>query len=132
MNLLLTIINYIKSFFFFTKDNIYQHLLERPRKYFFGKETITLIDLNNDLVKTINLFCIENNVYKNGALISLSGGIDSMVVLSILIRLSLIHYFPIYACSINYNNREEQTNEIEFLIKFCKYYNVQFYISEVE
>jgi len=132
MNLLLIIINYIKSFFSFTKENIYQHLLERPRKYFFGKETINSIDLNNDLVKTIDLFCIENNVYQNGALISLSGGVDSMVVISILIRLSLIHSFPIYACSIDYNNREEQTMEIEFLKKFCKYYNVQFYVSEVE
>ena len=69
-------------------------ILEFPNKYYFGKEDIKSIPLELELVKTINAFCIENNVYTLGAIVSLSGGVDSMVVLAILLRLKMIHNFP--------------------------------------
>ena len=112
--------------------NKYQYLLETPKNYSFGMETINSIDLKNSLVTTIDKFCTNNNVYENGAIVSLSGGVDSMVVLAILIRLSLIHCFPIYACSIDYNNRDEQEAEIEFLIDYCKFHKIDIYIRKVD
>jgi len=130
MQYIVPIYNYILSPC--KRQNKFQYLLETPQNYFFGKETIKNIDLNYKLVKTINSFCKENNVYENGALISLSGGVDSMVVMAILIRLSLDNDFPIYAATINYNNREEQTEEIKFLKEYCKYYNVKLYVANVE
>lgn len=113
------------------KKNILS-LLEFPKTYYFGMENIKNISLSNELVKTIDTFCIDNNVYKNGAIVSLSGGVDSMVVLAILIRLSIIHNFPIYACSINYNNREEQKDELDFLKDYCAKNNIKFYSSTVQ
>ena len=107
-------------------------ILEFPNKYYFGKEDIKSIPLELELVKTMNTFCIENNVYTHGAIISLSGGVDSMVVLAILLRLKMIHNFPIYACSIDYNNRDEQIDEMDFLLEYCDFNNVQFYLSRVK
>ena len=114
------------------KMNEFQYLLERPKDYFFGIEEITSIDLENPLVKTMNTFCIEHNIYSNGAIVSLSGGVDSMVVMTILLRLSMIHTFNIYACSINYNLRDEQSDEIKFLEKYCYTYNIKLYIASMK
>lgn len=114
------------------RKNKINNILEFPKKYYFGFEDIESIDLNLDIVKTMVNFCNENNIYENGAIISLSGGVDSMVVLAILIKLSMINKFPIYACSIDYNNREEQKDEINFLMKYCDSYNVEFYSSQVK
>ena len=130
MQYIIQMYNYITSSC--KRQNKFQYLLETPKNYFFGMESIRNIDLNNELVKSIDSFCKENKVYENGALISLSGGVDSMVVMAILIKLSIINVFPIYAASINYNNREEQTGEIEFLEEYCKYYKVKLYVANVE
>lgn len=124
--LLIFLIKYLKI------ENTYQYLLEFPQEYSFGKEQIESISLDNELVKTIQNFCIKNNIYQKGAIISLSGGVDSMVVMAILIRLALINDFPIFACSLNYNLRPEQKDEMAFLKDYCNYYNVECYFREVK
>jgi tRNA(Ile)-lysidine synthetase-like protein len=110
----------------------YQDLIERPKNYGFGDEQIYEIDMNLSLVKKIEVFCLNNNVFKNGVIVSLSGGVDSMVVLAILIKLSLKYKFPVYACSINYNLRTEQKNEMHFLKIYCSIYDVKCYFKEVK
>lgn len=110
----------------------YQYLLEKPKNYHFGDEQIYKIDINLPIVKKIETFCIDNNILKNGVIISLSGGVDSMVVLAILIRLSLKYKFRIYACSINYNLRKEQSAEMNFLKLYCNIYDVKCYFKEVK
>ena len=115
----------------YTKIN-YQYLLESPQKYYFGKEDIDAIDLNNELVKTMNDFCIKNKIYKNGAIISLSGGVDSMVITAILLKLAKIHKFDIFACSLNYNLRDEQRQELEFIEQYCYQNNIYIYTRNVK
>jgi tRNA(Ile)-lysidine synthetase-like protein len=113
------------------KNDDFQYLLETPKDYYFGMEDIISIDQENPLVKTMDDFCLLNNIYSNGAIVSLSGGVDSMVVLAILIRLSKIYKFNIYACSINYNLRDEQSDEIKFIEKYCNTHNVKLYIASI-
>jgi len=133
--LLIYIIFYIivALYFLFHKTNKdFQYLLEKPNDYFFGKEEILSIDIKHPLVQTIHTFCQKNNIYDSGAIVSLSGGVDSMVVLAILIKLSKVYNFQIYACSLNYNLRKEQSDEMEFLKVYCNNYNIECYFREVK
>jgi len=114
------------------KKDKYQYLLEKPKHYYFGKETILSIDISNPLVKTIHNFCQKNNIYKSGAIVSLSGGVDSMVILAILINLSTFYKFKIYVCCLNYNLREEQSDEMEFLKLYCNNYGIKCYFGTVK
>jgi tRNA(Ile)-lysidine synthetase-like protein len=131
--ILLYIVPILLLIFFIIKKktiNSFQYLLERPKNYYFGLENIDLIDVNHPLVKAIDSYYRENKM--TNAIISLSGGVDSMVILAILIKLSkLNNNFPIYTCSINYNQRKEQSHEFEFLEKYCQHHNVIFYLKEV-
>ena len=115
-------------------ENKYQLLLEYPRNYYFGKENISNIPNNNTLLTSLKRFCIEQEIYKYGAIVSLSGGVDSMVTLACLIKLSQEegHYFPIFAASIDYSQRDEQHEEVEFLVKYCAKNNVQIYVAKVD
>ena len=111
----------------------YQYLLEFPNKYYYGLENINNIDDNNELVITMKKFCEQNNIYNKGAIVSLSGGVDSMVLLACLIKLreEKDNYFPIFAASIDYSQRDEQQKEISFLIEYCNKYNIKVYITKV-
>ena len=54
-------------------------------------------------------------------LISLSGGVDSMVLFDILhhVNQNNLIKLNIYLCHINYNNRSESNDEKNFLIQYC-------------
>ena len=83
---------------------------------------------NNDVEKLFNKikdFCTKWNNKK--FIISLSGGVDSMVLITI------IHYlnYPIIACHINYNNRKESIIEKNFLENWCKYNNIILYVKNI-
>ena len=110
----------------------YQYLLEFPNKYYYGLENINNIDDNNELIIKMKQFCEHNNIYNTGAIVSLSGGIDSMVVLACLLHLRKTNNFSIYVASINYNQRNEQKNEIDFLKDYCLQNNVILYSTTVE
>ena len=67
--------------------------------------------------------------------ISLSGGVDSMVLLSCLVQIK--YYFPaligqIIAIHIEHSNRSEAIIERQFLIDFCKILGVQFYWRTID
>lgn len=117
--------------FYFLKKNK-NSLLENPKNYYFGMENIDGISLDNPLMKTMKDFCEQNEIYKNGAVISLSGGVDSMVTLACLMKISQIYLFPIYTASIDYAQREDQSREIEFLENYCKKHNIKTFVSKVE
>jgi len=90
--ILLYIVPILLLIFFIIKKkkiNSFQYLLERPKNYYFGLETIDLIDVNHPLVKAIDSYYRENKM--TNAIISLSGGVDSMVILAILIKLSKLN-----------------------------------------
>lgn len=60
--------------------------------------------------------------------VSLSGGVDSMVIVSVL------HYngYDVTALHINYNNRYESIYEQKFLEKWCKTYNIELKIKDMK
>ena len=72
---------------------------------------------------------VSEHLKKSKILISLSGGIDSMVLLDMF---SKSHNTTVYALHINYNNREESTEEAEFLSEYCKQKNVEFILHELD
>ncbi len=80
----------------------------------------------NNLFKTVKDFCInsENNKF----LVSLSGGVDSMVLISI------IHYlgYEVIGVHINYNNRLETLLEQKFLTYWCNYNKIKLYTKVIE
>jgi tRNA(Ile)-lysidine synthetase-like protein len=106
------------------------------------KKILEYIPINNNNLhnNNINIFDselinsikknIEKNIEKNSkkCLISLSGGVDSMVLISILKYLN----YEIVALHINYNNRDESTNEEEFLEEWCNFNNIKLYVKKVE
>lgn len=81
--------------------------------------------LNNPLLKSVSNFCSKANC-KTFA-ISLSGGVDSMVLASIVKYLG----YDVIALHINYNNREETKSEQIFLEKWCHYNDIRLYVKEI-
>lgn len=65
---------------------------------------------------------------KTKYIVSLSGGVDSMVIITILKYLKC----HVIACHINYNNRKETNFEEEFLKKWCEYNNIKIYIKNIQ
>lgn len=64
--------------------------------------------------------------------LSLSGGVDSMVSSYILYNLSKNQKkFKIVAVSINYNNREDNCLEMEFIKRWCKLLGIDHYIRHI-
>lgn len=110
----------------------YNYLLEKPTNYKFNKDFVDLIKEDEKLVRCIDQFCSEHDIYKTGTIISLSGGVDSMVVLAILLFLQTKHNFKIYTASIDYGLRSESKYESEFLDKYTKMFGIKSYISFVK
>jgi len=80
---------------------------------------------DDPLVKSISQFCGKANC-KTFA-ISLSGGVDSMVLATIIKNLG----YDVVAIHINYNNREETKSEQIFLEKWCHYNDIRLYVKEI-
>lgn len=79
------------------------------------------------LFSTLQEF-IKNNDIKN-VLISLSGGVDSMVLLELI---KCIKGITIYCCHINYNNREESNDERDFLKEYCELKKITFDYKDIQ
>ncbi len=89
---------------------------------------ITDIKYQNDdkLINTINNYCINEETKK--FIVSLSGGVDSMVLISIIKVLG----YEVIGLHINYNNREESVEEENFLKEWCKYNNIPLYVKSIQ
>lgn len=79
----------------------------------------------DDFINKILDIC--NKLLNKKIIISLSGGVDSMVLTTIL------HYFDfeIIGVHINYNNREETVKEQEFLEKWCYLNGIKLYVKSI-
>jgi len=79
-----------------------------------------------DIVLTLRKYIVNNiNKDKNNIIIvSLSGGVDSMVILYILKMLNIIN---VVAVHLDYHNRMETGLESEFLFEWCNYMNIPLY-----
>lgn len=113
--------------------NKYQKLLESPDDYEFNSNYLDCVeDKSTPLIECLDNFCQVNGIYQKGAIVSLSGGVDSMVLLAILIHLQKTHTFPIYSASIDYGLREESKDESKFLEKYIELFKIKGYISYVQ
>ena len=95
--------------------NQYNHILEYIPKENVCNQNIINESLIKDLLDFLNTYNLTN------ILISLSGGVDSMVLFDILhhIKENNLLKLNIYLCHIDYNNRPESNDEKDFLIEYC-------------
>jgi tRNA(Ile)-lysidine synthetase-like protein len=80
----------------------------------------------NQLYKIGNFEDIKSNII----ILSLSGGVDSVVCL-----FNLVSLYPnkkIIAVHINYNNRKEVEEEVKFLRNLCCYFKVDLYVRKID
>jgi tRNA(Ile)-lysidine synthetase-like protein len=64
----------------------------------------------------------------NQMILSLSGGVDSMVMAAILKHLKI----PFVAVHILYGNREESSQECEFISEYCRKLNITLYVYRIQ
>ncbi|ARF09599.1 tRNAIle-lysidine synthase TilS/MesJ [Indivirus ILV1] len=130
--------------------------LSKIKTHFIIPEEINNEITNEEIFKTLDNDCIKNlsqiipfnekshPIYKafdttirkikdlKEITLSLSGGVDSMVSSFILYNLSHQQKkFKIIAISINYNNREDNKYEMEFIKRWCKLLNITHYIRHI-
>ena len=83
------------------------------------------IDVNEILLKEISSFIQSNN---KKHIVSLSGGVDSMVLTTLLKILDC----EVIGIHINYNNRKETSQEQAFLEKWCNYNGIKLYVKTIK
>jgi tRNA(Ile)-lysidine synthetase-like protein len=82
---------------------------------------------NSQIYKTMKFFVREGNIKNIG--ISLSGGVDSMVISYILSLMK--DSLNVYAMHIEYCNREESRRETDFISSYCKKLNIPLYVRKI-
>jgi len=92
--------------------------------------SIQTYSLDSELNTTLTNY-INNNMIKdknNIIIVSLSGGVDSMVILYLLseIRKKIIN-LQVIAIHIDYRNRPETGLEAEFIMNYCNFMNIPLY-----
>jgi tRNA(Ile)-lysidine synthetase-like protein len=65
---------------------------------------------------------------KTTYIVSLSGGVDSMVMLAMMVALEI----PVIAVHIVYGNREASIGEYNFISHYCQKLNVKLYVYNIE
>ena len=102
----------------------YTSILEYPWTYTLQKLKLD-VKLDNIAI-TLRKYII-NKMKKdrtNFIIVSLSGGVDSMVILYILKMLNVI---DVIAVHLDYRNRSETGLEAEFIFQWCNYMNIPLY-----
>jgi tRNA(Ile)-lysidine synthetase-like protein len=133
-------VSIIRSLFGYKNTNNYSELeLELENKLEHFKDVLQLVpqkevkicnqnyDISNELILAVKNFCERNQNKSKKILVSLSGGVDSMVLISILKFLG----YELVGCHINYNNREETSMEQNFLEYWCSYNSIKLYVKNI-
>tara|TARA_B100000902_G_C27291377_1_gene907327 strand:+ start:77 stop:1306 length:1230 start_codon:yes stop_codon:yes gene_type:complete len=94
----------------------------------FIPKNVDISNINNEKFSLAIKEFISFNEIKN-VLISLSGGVDSMVLAFIIKHFQEIN---LYCCHINYNNRIESCDERDFLIDWCKINNIHLEVKNID
>jgi len=83
------------------------------------------------LYKSIEKFTIDNNI--RGIAVSLSGGVDSNVLLYILYQMKLKSKLShLIAIHLDYGNRNVSNIEAIYLMNLCKYLNIPIFIRRID
>jgi tRNA(Ile)-lysidine synthetase-like protein len=123
----IALINHINGHYNYNIED-YHNVLEYVPDYKL-KISSQYFNLTNNLINIVATFCKENVVNPSKkVIVSLSGGVDSMVLTTIL---KLLDY-NVICVHINYNNREETYYEQEFLEKWCNYNSIKLYVKTLE
>ena len=121
-----TILKWLTNQTSINKYSIYNSVLE-----FLPENTTSIhnlnIDKNNCLVKSIINYLNNYCKNKNKFIISLSGGVDSMVLITILKYLK----YDVIALHINYNNRVETNLEQKFLEEWGYNNSITLYVKSI-
>ena len=105
-----------------TYENILEYIPQQIEK-----ENTECFELFQHIKSFINLQNIRN------VIISLSGGVDSMVLTYILKCISLSDKnIKLYCCHLNYNNRRESKDEALFLIDWCNCNNIILEVKNIQ
>jgi tRNA(Ile)-lysidine synthetase-like protein len=90
-----------------------------------------ILDYNPDKIisnKKLNKIGNFDNINYKTVIISLSGGVDSVVCLY---NLSFMKNINVIAVHINYNNRKEVEEEVKFLRSLCAFFDVKLYVRKI-
>lgn len=115
------------------QDIIYNHLIHDSNCQTYTEKISNNIVINlnkNSLYQSILNYCRKYKINKVG--VSLSGGVDSMVLLFILRQLVLnkeIH--NVVAIHIDYHWRKESTQEAQYLVQFCNYLGIDIVLRNI-
>ena len=127
--------NIIKKFIIATynKANFKEDILNNEIiSFHYDKNILDYYSDNNIITNFENIgnFDIINNIYNNSTIIiSLSGGVDSMVCLiHCIFKYKHINFICIH---INYKNRKESDDETRFIAFICYKYNIKLYVREI-
>lgn len=137
--------NKCKKYLYNTLNNIYKHI--NILNYSNKKKSINLDNINTNIFDNNSLQYYyssikneETNIYltiynqllnlndKSTIIISLSGGVDSIVslfILNLLVKKYSNKIINIFAIHINYNNRLESYDELEYIMYFCESLNIK-------
>ena len=90
------------------------------------------LDIYQHVLKVI-ITLQKQNVIKREIAVSLSGGVDSLLLLFVLLGLKADHYLDrVVAIHINYTNRGQTSQlEAEFVKTWCRYHQVDLYLREI-
>lgn len=123
------------TYFYNLCFNKYNLILESPSNYKKGEEEFYLKNniLNHQIINVMKIFLEENFNYDDNLIISLSGGVDSMVILSsiLYINLNYDNKYNLYAVHVNYNIRNESVDEEKFLVNFCEFWKVNLLVKKI-
>jgi len=120
----------LKKFIIATLKNCkYEEKLKKRISYFYDNSILEYKPCKETIYKKgIKDFNLNENI-KTG-IISLSGGVDSMVCLHNCI---LLYPNIEWKCvHINYNNRIESNNEVRFLGYYCYKNNIKLYVRDID
>lgn len=92
--------------------------------------------MSNKIIHAVNLFGKHNK--HNKLCVSLSGGVDSMVLLHCLHKFQqktqnfkTTTHFKLYAIHINYNNRETCQEEVKFVENYCDTLGIKLQVRNI-
>ena len=118
---------------------IYNTVIDRSTRSYFDRfdYTRTIYDFNKqklgstNIYQTVRQFIKQNNITQ--ITISLSGGVDSMLLATCLLLLKDRNELDlICAVHINYGNSQKSKWEREFILRFCLRHNILIFIRDID